>query len=94
MTTVFRVAPLTLVAVDAHLAQLPAIRMIRSDAGVDLECSDAYAEAAQRLLARAGARAVSRERMPEPSPGLVPAIVGHLLPLRAPAGWMMPRWIA
>ena len=69
---------------DAHIAQLPWIRLVRADAGLLLECAALDADHAVALFARAGARATPAQHAVSVSSDLVPAIMSDLGPVAMP----------
>jgi hypothetical protein len=72
------------VDLDAHIAQLPWLRLVRSDTGLRVECALGDAERAVALLARGGARCVRVQGIASASTDLVPAIMSDLAPVTLP----------
>lgn len=83
-TAVFKVDGGGPVDLDSHIAQLPWVRLVRSDAGLRVECAVADAERAVALLARGGARCLPVSETVSASAGLVPAIMSDLAPVVLP----------
>ena len=80
MTAVFRVETEGLVDLDRHLVQLPCVSLMRSEAGLLIECAEELADEVSALVARAGARA-TRGGTPSLVTDLVPALARDLAPL-------------
>jgi alkylated DNA nucleotide flippase Atl1 len=66
---------------DTCLAQLPWARLVRSDAGLHLECAGDAVGRATALLARAGVCGAVTERALPPPIDLVPAVMSDLRPV-------------
>ena len=72
------------VDLDRHIAQLGWSRLVRTDAGLVLECAALDAERAVALLARAGARGTLARSTAAVAGDLVPAIMSDLGPVMMP----------
>ena len=83
---VFRVEGAAPVDLDAHIAQLSWVRLVRNDTGLLVECAIEDAERAVALLARGGARCVRAQDIASASRDLVPAIMSDLAPVVLPGG--------
>ncbi|HUQ42488.1 MAG TPA: hypothetical protein VM052_08300 [Candidatus Limnocylindrales bacterium] len=83
MSVTLAIEPFALSSFDAHLVQLPLVRLIRSDEGITLACADDEVADAVILVARAGARAVRAVRLTDAPAAFVPAVVDHLAPVKA-----------
>jgi hypothetical protein len=77
----FRVEGGAPVDLDTHIAQFGWARLLRTDAGLVLECAGRDAEHAAAVLARAGARVTPADGAPTIARELVPAIMSDLLPV-------------
>jgi hypothetical protein len=84
MNTVLRIESPALTELDANLAQLAWVRLVRSDAGLLFECAEREVPRATALLARSGARGIATEHPLPVSSDLVPAIMADLGPVVVP----------
>jgi hypothetical protein len=82
LTASLRVTVRAVAEIDAQLRELDWFRAVRSDLGTTIECLDEQAGMAAVALARGGAAAEMVPPPPGVTRGDVPAVVGHLEPLR------------
>lgn len=80
-TATLRLEAAGLVGLDTQLCALGALRLLRSDEGLFIECGSDLVARARCLLARAGVRAEAAEA-PRRTAGLVPGIATDLEPMR------------
>lgn len=80
---VLRLERIALQDVDRHIAEIGALRLVRTDAGLWMEIAADTMPRAVAMLGRAGLRAVLIDVTLPTTRGLVPGIVTHLEPLGA-----------